>query len=311
MSESASESAADQPSPTTPPPASGKAPLETRIKSLFVLPFLLVQAGIFVHSLAVLAAEGRSLVWLGPLVSSAGVLGFMAWLASGRAARTSASLPNLLMAGVIGVCLSLSGVFVQGAGLSLAVIYAFASFGGTLLYIFWYSRLGRERSPLLSVGQTLPDFSLEDLEGRPFASAELRGRPALLLFYRGNWCPLCMAQVREIADRYRELSEHGAQVVLVSPQSHENARALAKRFDVPFRFLVDRGGQAARALSISHPSGVPAGVLGYDRDTVLPTAIVTDAEGRILLCDQTDNYRLRPEPDTFLEVLEANLSALT
>jgi len=23
-------------------------------------------------------------------------------------------------------------------------------------------------------------------------SADLRGRPTVLLFYRGNWCPLCM-----------------------------------------------------------------------------------------------------------------------
>ena len=78
-------------------------PLETRLKSLFATPFLLLQAGIFVHAVAVLATAGRSLVWLGPLVSSAGVLGFTAWIAAGRAARTSASLPNLLMAGVIGV----------------------------------------------------------------------------------------------------------------------------------------------------------------------------------------------------------------
>jgi hypothetical protein len=37
---------------------------------------------------------------------------------------------------------------------------------------------------------------------------------------------------------------------------------------------------------------------------VFPTAIVTDAEGRILLADQTDNYRVRPEPFTFLAALD-------
>jgi len=42
--------------------------------------------------------------------------------------------------------------------------------------------------------------------------------------------------------------------------------------------------------------------LGYDSDTVLPTAILTDQNGVILFTDQTDNYRVRPEPDTFLRV---------
>jgi len=37
---------------------------------------------------------------------------------------------------------------------------------------------------------------------------------------------------------------------------------------------------------------------------VFPTAIVTDAEGLILLADQTDNYRVRPDPATFVEVLD-------
>jgi hypothetical protein len=36
----------------------------------------------------------------------------------------------------------------------------------------------------------------------------------------------------------------------------------------------------------------------------MPTVVVTDAGGRILFADQTDNYRVRPEPSTFLAVLD-------
>jgi len=102
-----------------------------------------------------------------------------------------------------------------------------------------------------------------------------------------------------------ELEARGAQVALVSPQSHEHTRELVKRFDVPFRFFVDRGGRAARSLGIFHEGGVPLGMPGYGADTVFPTVIVTDSEGRILLADQTDNYRVRPEPETFLAALDA------
>lgn len=44
-------------------------------------------------------------------------------------------------------------------------------------------------------------------------------------------------------------------------------------------------------------------MLGYDSDTVLPTVIITDKDGRIVWTHETDNYRVRPEPDTYLEVL--------
>jgi peroxiredoxin len=104
-----------------------------------------------------------------------------------------------------------------------------------------------------------------------------------------------MAQIQEVADLYKQLAARGAQVALVSPQSHEQTRALARRFGVPFRYFVDPAGRAARALGIFHESGVP----------VFPTVIVSDAEGRILLADQTDNYRVRPDPTTFLAALDA------
>ena len=39
-----------------------------------------------------------------------------------------------------------------------------------------------------------------------------------------------------------------------------------------------------------------------DSDTVMPTVIMTDASGTIIFADLTDNYRVRPEPDVFLEV---------
>ena len=35
----------------------------------------------------------------------------------------------------------------------------------------------------------------------------------------------------------------------------------------------------------------------------MPTVIITDAERRIIFTHQTDNYRVRPEPATFLRAL--------
>jgi peroxiredoxin len=228
----------------------------------------------------------------------------MGWMVRSGAARTSAELPVVLVASIAGVALSLLGAAFGSTPSGLPLAYALLGFGGVVLYIAWYSRLDRTPSAALRVGARLPDVELEDENGRPISSAAFRGRPAVFLFHRGNWCPLCMAQIRELVEEYKELEARGAQVALVSPQSLEHTRALAARFDVPFRFLVDPGGRAARQLGILHEAGVPLGIRGYDADTVFPTAIVTDAEGRILLADQTDNYRVRPEPWTFLAALD-------
>jgi peroxiredoxin len=274
-------------------------------KRAFVMPLLAFQALVLVHSLWRTWTSGLAPVWVGPLVVAAAFLSFMGWMVASGAARTGARLPGLLAVSGGGVLVAVLGAaFGSTPGVALPVAYALLGLGSQLLYVFWYSRLDRTPSEALRVGASLPELLLEDEHGRAVSSKALLGSPAVLLFYRGNWCPLCMAQIRELSEQYKELAARGAKVVLVSPQSHAQTRELAARFRVPFHFLVDPRGRAARQLGILHEAGVPLGMRGYDPDTVFPTAVVTDAAGRILLADQTDNYRVRPEPATFVAALD-------
>jgi peroxiredoxin len=264
------------------------------------------QAIVFIHCLERSALNGFDPVWLGPLVAAAAFPTFMTWTIASDAARTGESLPTLLVVSSAGVLVALAGAaFAPHGEVVLPLGYALSSLGAQFLYVFWYSRFDRTPSRVLRVGDSLPELVLEDEEGGTLSTKALLGHPAVLLFYRGNWCPLCMAQIRELAGEYRELAARGAKVLLVSPQPHEQTRALAARFDVPFLFLVDPGGRVARDLEIAHEAGVPLGIPGYGRDTVFPTVIVVDAEGKILSLDETDNHRVRPEPSTFLTALDA------
>lgn len=216
------------------------------------------------------------------------------------AARTSPNLVGLQVATALGA--------LAAARFSrrhpVAAALAGAELAAWLAYTRWYSRFGREPSLALAVGATLPtDLPFVEHDRGPITAAELRGRPTVLLFYRGNWCPLCMAQIGEIAERWREVEARGAQVALISPQDERHTRALAERHGLGFRYLRDEGLAAARRLGIFNENGTPVGMIGYESDTVLPTLVVTDAEGRIVFADQTDNYRVRPTPETVLAAL--------
>lgn len=215
-------------------------------------------------------------------------------------ARMRPNLVGLQVATAAGLALGLRFARRHTVAWSLAGAEAL----GWLAYTRWYSWFGREPSPALSVGEILPhDLPFVEQGRGPVTSADLRGKPTVLLFYRGNWCPLCMAQVGEIAARWREVEATGAQIVLVSPQDESHTRSLASRHGVGFRYLRDDGLVAARRLGIVDANGTPGGMIGYEGDTVLPTLVVTDCEGRIVFADQTDNYRVRPTPDTVLAAL--------
>lgn len=236
--------------------------------------------------------------WLGVWLTGLAPTGFFAGLFLLPRARTSASLSTYWLLIAPGLLLAIYSPLT-------AVLGGFASLGW-LLYLYWYSRLERSANTELQVGQPLPEIHLHDAAGKPVSSRDWLGQTSLLIFYRGNWCPLCMAQIGEVAAQYRELSARGVKVRLISPQPEAQTQTLAGRFGVAFEFLVDTQLAAARRLNIHAEGGLPAGLeaQGYDTDTVMPTVVIVDADGIVRYCDLTDNYRVRPEPAEFLAELD-------
>lgn len=274
------------------------------LKSIFVSLYMTAAMVATVYAVQMLLETGAIVTWGGVILVYGPFLAVLTWLLLFRnVARTSAHFPALIVLGVMGVVGS-TAAYVQG-GSPTASLLAVGGLILFLVYAYWYSSFGARHSNRLVAGNMLPSFELRNAEGELISSTSLLDKPTIWLFYRGNWCPLCMAQVKEIAAHYRELDTLGARVALVSPQPHKNTVSLAGRFDVNFDFLTDDGNGAARTLGIAHDHGLPMGMqaLGYDSETVLPTVIITETGGRILWVHETDNYRVRPEPETFLAVL--------
>lgn len=278
--------------------------MNERAKSRFITLFLAgtVLAGL--HALLGFVAGGPDLAWLGALVAALAVLGSFATFAFAQRARTSAQLPGMMLGTGLGVVLAVLGALQNGP--TLPALYALALALGAVIYVYSYSRFGRRPSETVRPGEPLPPVAFQALDGRWWHNRDLLGTPWILLFFRGNWCPLCIAQIKEIAAQYRELDRRGVRVALISPQPQGETEKLAARFSVPLHFWRDPDLTAAAALQIVHRNALPAGMglLGYDADAVFPTVIVVDADGRVLLADQTDNYRLRPEPASFFAVLD-------
>ena len=291
---------------------------DAKLKSLFITPALGITALLALVSLVMaILGIGERLAWLGAGLASIPLPSLVAQLMYAPRARTSEYLPLhflLMIVGLILACRSMYADFVESWELyqnffsalvaafyvspgSAPAIVAIVSSTLFLLYVFWYSRFGRYQDARLDVGSKLPDFDVVDLDGKPVSSSEFIGSPAVFLFYRGNWCPFCMAQIGELVERYQDMEKLGIAVCLISSQDEAHTRSLAEKHGVPFRYLIDRDNQAAEKLGIAARNALPLGTPGdYPSDNAMPTLIVTSANGTIVFSDQTDNYRVRPEP---------------
>ena len=157
----------------------------------------------------------------------------------------------------------------------------------------------------LKPGRPLADFQAVDESGNAVKSSELAGAPAILLFVRGSWCPFCSKQVANLTRIYKEITDAGARLILVTPKPLETTRRVAEIFAVDFEFWLDESLDITRRLGLVLEAGVPdAYRKEYGEDTLWPTSVVVDANGVIRHTELSRFIADRPNPEKLLKVLK-------
>jgi peroxiredoxin len=156
----------------------------------------------------------------------------------------------------------------------------------------------------LKPGQPLPVFHAVDEDGNRVSSAELAGAPAILLFVRGSWCPFCSKQVANLTKVYKEITDSGAKLILVTPKPLGMTRRVAEMFGVDFQFWLDDSLEIAKQLGLVVKAGVPDDYRKeYGEDTLWPTSLVIDANGVIKFTELSRFIADRPNPEKLLKVV--------
>lgn len=114
-----------------------------------------------------------------------------------------------------------------------------------------------------------PDFELEGTDG-PFKLSDHRGERVVLLFYPGDFTPVCTKQFCSYAERSDEIAELDATVVGISAQSVDRHEEFAAMHAIPVPLLADESRKVAKAYGVTQP------VLGTRR-----AVVIVDEAGRI------------------------------
>ena len=167
-------------------------------------------------------------------------------------------------------------------------------------------------------GTRLPDGKLLDVAGQPATLAEtLAGKPAVIVFYRGGWCPYCNITLRTYqAQLVPALAERGISLIAISPQTPDGSLSTKEAKELTFAVLSDPGNQLARQLGIlTAPSdGARAAQLQLGLDLTqanadgttalpMPTVVIADADGVIRWIDVHPDYTAMTEPGQVLQAV--------
>ncbi|MFK7956251.1 MAG: peroxiredoxin-like family protein [Lysobacterales bacterium] len=179
--------------------------------------------------------------------------------------------------------------------------------------------------PLLP-GLTAPMFSAVTATGDTFSlDPDNMQRPAVLIFYRGGWCPFCnlyWSKLREIEDELIALNQD---VVFISPDRVELlAEALADEDDQPsYQLASDADSKIAEAFGIAFKvdpethkryeeySTFLEEKSGFDHHQLpAPAVFIVDTDGVIKFSYVNPDYKVRLHPDVLMAAA-SNLSGFT
>lgn len=175
-----------------------------------------------------------------------------------------------------------------------------------ILYLKRDSIRGRPVPEILKPGNPLPEFQVADEAGNPRFSSELRGTPAVILFVRGTWCPFCSRQVEDLTKHYKDITEAGARLILITSKPLDTTRRVADLFGVDFEFWIDESFLVVRQLGLFLEGGVPGKHRQeFGTDTVWPASLVVDALGTIRYSEVSRFIADRPNSELLLAKIKA------
>jgi len=102
---------------------------------------------------------------------------------------------------------------------------------------------------MIAVGEQAPDFTLRDQDGEKVSLADYRGRKVMLVFYPGDFSPVCSDQLSIYEDVKPQIVEQGVELVGISVDSFFAHKAFQEKLAIDTTLLSDfePKGEVARA----------------------------------------------------------------
>lgn len=148
---------------------------------------------------------------------------------------------------------------------------------------------------MIAAGTPAPDFTLRDQDGEKVSLADYRGRKVLLVFYPGDFSPVCGDQFSIYQEVKPEIAAKGVELVGISVDSFFAHKAFQEKlgFDTTLLSDFEPKGEVARAYG-SYLDG-----LGFANRTL----VLVDEDGTVAWTYESPNPGEFPGANVIFDAL--------
>lgn len=165
-------------------------------------------------------------------------------------------------------------------------------------------------------GDVIPDVTVKNADGTEVKLREAaKSKPAVLIFYRGGWCPFCTRHLMALAEVEKDLTAAGFQILAISADKPAKLAETPNHDKLSYKLLSDASMNAAKAFGITFK--VPDELVSkykneYQIDIEAssgethhllphPSVFIVDREGIIRFAHVNPDYKTRLEASEILK----------
>ena len=179
-----------------------------------------------------------------------------------------------------------------------------------------------EAAKPLPVGAAVPSAAVRSADGAELdLAAEVAGKPTLIVFYRGSWCPYCNKHLAALQELEPQLLALGYQILALSPDESAGLQTMKDKNHLNYRLLSDHDMKASEAFGLAFriaPAmvekyktyGIALPTVPGDPDArwlPVPAAYVIGRDGQVKFVYTNADYKTRA---SMTDLLAAAKSAL-
>ncbi len=180
-----------------------------------------------------------------------------------------------------------------------------------------YTSFGQNEQSKILTGQKAPLFKAMDQHGKTVDSnAILEKEQLIVVFYRGQWCPLCNKHLSHLQDHVVDFKKAGARLVAISPEIPMSVEKTIDKTKAEYSILHDVDNKIMKSYGVDFvlPAELIEKYKEYDIDLTIsngnddqtlpvPATYVIGKDGIVKYVQYDPDYKNRSNAEEILKHL--------
>jgi len=103
---------------------------------------------------------------------------------------------------------------------------------------------------MISEGDTVPKFELEDSDGNKIKSMDLKGKKHVIYFYPKDFTPGCTTEADEFSKDYNKFKKSGIEIVGISPDDVNSHKKFCEKMGIRYVLLADTDKEVSKKFGV-------------------------------------------------------------